>query len=61
MKDKRPKSGIPGIIPPNCVELIPPPVETGPAEEKNNTTTANSEPNGARQTIKRYNRRMLKK
>ena len=58
--DKRPKSGIPGIIPPNSLDLLPKPVETGPAEKKNHDA-ASGEPSGTHQKVKRYNRRMLKR
>ena len=58
--NKKNKSGIPGIIPPNSLDLLPEPIETVPTENKNRTTTT-GEPKEARQNIRRYNRRMLKR
>jgi hypothetical protein len=60
MKEKIYKSGIPGIIPPNSVELVPKPIESGSATELKKKDL-NGEPSGPRQNPRRYNRRMLKK
>ena len=57
---KRPKTGIPGIIPPDCTELIPKPAELGPATETK-TNASTGDPSNSRKNVRRYNRRMLKR